>query len=55
MFHKNYYDAAIIAYKKASKLPELYYNSKNLLFPSIIAFNKASPELNIWTLYLQVS
>jgi len=44
-FYRNYYEATVLAYQKFSELPELYYNPTDSLFPRILAFNKASPEL----------
>ena len=35
----------MLAYQRISGLPDLYYNSRDSLFPRILAFNKADPEI----------
>ena len=44
-FYKNYYEATVLAYQKISGLPELYYNPRDSLFPRILAFTKANPDI----------
>jgi len=44
-FYKNYYEATVLAYQKISGLPELYYNPRDSLFPRILAFIRASPDI----------
>ena len=44
-FYRNFHEATVLAYQKISGLPELYYNPRDSLFPRILAFSKASPDL----------
>jgi len=44
-FYKNYYEAIVLAYQKISGLPKLYYNPRDSLFPRILTFIKANPNL----------